>query len=61
LYVIFINDVVTSLNMLIKTINHVIQNSVIRPLIHCKNSLHINLDIVNVGVIAFTGHKSLLA
>lgn len=46
---------------LLKQYNYVIQNSVIRPLIHCKNSLHINLDIVNVGVIAFTGHKSLLA
>ena len=54
--VIFTNNVITSLNMLIKGLlksgDHVItssmeHNSVIRPLIDCKNSMHIDLDIVN--------------
>lgn len=54
--VIFTNNVTTSLNMLIKGLlksgDHVItssmeHNSVIRPLIDCKNSMHIDLDIVN--------------
>ena len=54
--VIFTNNVTTSLNMLIKGLlkpgDHVItssmeHNSVIRPLIDCKISIHIDLDIVN--------------
>ena len=54
--VIFTNNVTTSLNMLIKGLlkpgDHVItssmeHNSVMRPLIDCKNSIHIDLDIVN--------------
>lgn len=54
--VIFTNNVTTSLNMLIKGLlkpgDHVItssmeHNSVIRPLIDCKNSIHIDLDIIN--------------
>ncbi|NME83636.1 aminotransferase class V-fold PLP-dependent enzyme [Clostridium sp. SM-530-WT-3G] len=54
--VIFTNNVTTSLNMLIKGLlkpgDHVItssmeHNSVIRPLIDCKNSINIDLDIVD--------------
>ena len=54
--VIFTNNVTTSLNMLIKGLlkpgDHVItssmeHNSVMRPLIDCKNSIHIDLDIIN--------------
>lgn len=56
--VIFTNNVTTSLNMLIKGLlkpgNHVItssmeHNSVIRPLIDCQSSIHIDLDIVNAN------------
>lgn len=56
--VIFTNNVTTSLNMLIKGLlkpgDHVItssmeHNSVIRPLIDCQSSIHIDLDIVNAN------------
>ena len=54
--VIFTNNITTSLNILIKGLlkpgDHVItssmeHNSVIRPLINCKENLGINLDIIS--------------
>lgn len=60
--VIFTNNVTTSLNMLIKGLikqgDHVItssmeHNSVLRPLISCKESLDINLDIIDADKSGF--------
>lgn len=60
--VIFTNNVTTSLNMLIKGSikegDHVItssmeHNSVLRPLISCKESLNINLDIIDADKSGF--------
>ncbi|MDU1006276.1 aminotransferase class V-fold PLP-dependent enzyme [Clostridium butyricum] len=60
--VIFTNNVTTSLNMLIKGLikqgDHVItssmeHNSVLRPLINCKELLDINLDIIDADESGF--------
>ena len=60
--VIFTNNVTTSLNMLIKGLlkpgDHVVtssmeHNSVLRPLISCKELLGINLDIINADNLGF--------
>ena len=60
--VIFTNNVTTSLNMLIKGLikqgDHVItssmeHNSVLRPLINCKELLNINLDIIDADEFGF--------
>ena len=60
--VIFTNNVTTSLNMLIKGLikqgDHVItssmeHNSVLRPLINCKELLNINLDIIDADESGF--------
>lgn len=60
--VIFTNNVTTSLNMLIKGLlksgDHVVtssmeHNSVIRPLINCKETLGINLDIIGSDSLGF--------
>ncbi|WP_294375692.1 aminotransferase class V-fold PLP-dependent enzyme [uncultured Clostridium sp.] len=60
--VIFTNNVTTSLNMLIKgllkTGDHVVtssmeHNSVIRPLVNCKENLKIKLDIIDADDLGF--------
>ena len=60
--VIFTNNVTTSLNMLIKgllkTGDHVVtssmeHNSVLRPLMNCKENLGINLDIITANKLGF--------
>ena len=60
--VIFTNNITTSLNILIKGLlkpgDHVItssmeHNSVIRPLINCKENLGINLDIISADKLGF--------
>ena len=60
--VIFTNNVTTSLNMLIKGLlkagDHVVtssmeHNSVLRPLMNCKENLGINLDIITANKLGF--------